>query len=118
MGGCIRCTIEQESPPGTLPSNVASQATNPTPAPGEYSPPAMRSGSTTDWWPVFQGIGRSAAICVPTARYSKVGRAATDTGLYKNQPIGTMTMPIAIMVPAYRRADPLSVRKGGKTLEF
>src|SRR5207244_7234217 len=104
--------------PGTLPSKVANQATAPTATPGEYKPVATKSGSTTDWCPVFQGIGRSAAICVPTARYSKVGRAATDTGLYKNQPIGTMTMPIAIMVPAYRRADPLSGRKGGKTLEF
>ena len=34
--------------PGTLPSKVASQATAPTPVPGENKPLATRSGSTTD----------------------------------------------------------------------
>src|ERR1700740_1512312 len=54
--------------PGTRPSKSASQATNPTPKPGENSPVAISSGSTIHWCPVFQGIGLRAAICVPTPR--------------------------------------------------
>ena len=86
--------------PGTLPSKVANQATAPTATPGEYKPVATKSGSTTDWCPVFQGIGRRAAIWVPTARYKRVGRALSATGLNQNQEIGSITAPIAMTVSA------------------
>src|SRR5947207_357611 len=76
--------------PGTLPSKVVSQATSPTPAPGENRPVATRRGSTTVWCPVFHGIGRRAAICVPMAKYRSVGRAAEGIGRDENQANGSI----------------------------
>src|SRR5438093_11760415 len=103
--------------PGTLPSKVVSQATSPTPAPGENKPVATRRGSTTVWWPVFHGIGRRAAICVPMARYRSAGRAAEEIGRHRNHARGSIPAPTAMTRHAYIRAGHERVRHVGTTLE-
>jgi len=47
------------------------------------------------WWPVFHGIGRSAATCVPIARYSNVGTWPGEIGL-TSQPTATIATPSAM----------------------
>src|SRR5712692_3920813 len=83
--------------PGTRPSKTANHATIATPAPGANKPVAVSRGSITCWYPVLQGIGRSAAIWVPTARYRSVNTLSCVIG-FTTHPRATIVTP-AVTTP-------------------
>src|SRR6202165_5111463 len=96
--------------PGTLPSNVASHTTNPTPKPGAYRPVATRIGSMTVWTPFRQRIGNRAAIWVPIARYRRTGRAVDVTGASPD--------PVQTMGPAYQAATSITMLEAMATATY
>src|SRR5260221_13092457 len=76
----LKRRIHQVVPrPGTRPSNVASQARSPGPAPGATRPAAISKGLSQDCTPTRQRTGKRAAICVPTANDRQAENLLTGT---------------------------------------